>query len=461
MSDAQSCFSMNLGRIAEACGATVPAELSGIVATGVSTDTRTLASGDLFVALRGETHDGHDYVQAALEAGARAVLVSDAARVPTGRAALVVKNTLIAFGRIAAAHRAGLDVQVAAITGSVAKTTTKDIVAAILSEVGETLSAPGTHNNEVGVPQTLLALCPKHRFAVLELAMRGVGEISWLAELVQPQVGLITNIGESHVGRLGSREAIARAKAELLEHLPPDGRAILNHDDFYSPLLTELSPCAVQNFGMTDEADYHPRDLRSRGLEGTDFTLVSPAGEVEVTLRAPGGHNVINALAAAATAAELGASLAEIARGLGAYTGTAMRLEQVPGVGGSVIINDAYNASPDSVQAALALLSEADGRRILVFGDMLELGAIAEGAHREVGRQAASAGVAWLIAVGEVAALAAEEAAALGVRADVFADADEAAAALRPELGAGDVVLVKASRGMALERVVEVVRDAG
>ena len=223
--------------------------------------------------------------------------------------------------------------------------------------------------------------------------MRGVGEISWLAELVRPQVGLITNIGESHVGRLGSREAIARAKAELFEHLPLDGRAILNHDDFYSPLLAEMSPCPMLSFGMCDTADYRARDLRSRELEGTDFTLVTPTGEVEVVLRAPGRHNVINALAAAATAAALGADLVEIATGLETYTGTAMRLEQVPGVGGSIIINDAYNASPDSVRAALALLSEADGRRILVFGDMLELGTIAESAHREVGRQAADAGV--------------------------------------------------------------------
>ena len=168
MEDTPSCFNMNLGQIGKVCGVAAPGEVSGIVATGVSTDTRTLAPGDLFVALRGETHDGHDYVQVALDAGACAVVVSDAARVPTGRPALVVEDTLIAFGRIAAAHRAELDVQIAAVTGSVAKTTTKNIVAAILAEVGETLSAPGTQNNEVGVPRTLLSLCPSHRFAVLE-----------------------------------------------------------------------------------------------------------------------------------------------------------------------------------------------------------------------------------------------------------------------------------------------------
>lgn len=460
MADGPLCFSMNLGRIAEACGVTAPTELSGIVAAGVSADTRTLVPGDLFVALRGETHDGHDYVQAAFDAGACAVVVSDAGRVAARRPALVVADTLTAFGRIAAAHRSELDVQIAAVTGSVAKTTTKDIVATILGKVGETLSPPGSHNNEVGVPQTLLALCPSHRFAVLELAMRGPGEISWLAELVRPQVGLITNIGESHVGRLGSREAIARAKAELLEHLPPDGRAILNRDDFYSPLLAEMAPCPVSFFGMCESAEYEACDVRSRGFAGIDFTLVTPTDEVEVALRVPGRHNVINAVAAAATAAALGASIDQITAGLRAYTGTAMRLEQSPGVGGSLIINDAYNASPDSVRAALALLAEADGRRILVFGDMLELGGTAASAHREVGRQAADAGVSWLLAVGEAAALAAEEAAALGVRTDVFANADKAAAALRAELTAGDVALVKASRGMALERVVEEVRDA-
>ncbi len=461
MPDAPSCFSMSLQQVADACAGSVAAKHAALLATGVSTDTRDLVRGDLFVALKGVNHNGHDYVGAAFDAGAAAALVSDPRAVPEGRPAVVAADTLVAFGRIASAHRLAQKAIVAAITGSVAKTTTKGMLSSVMAGVGETLSAPGTHNNEIGVPQTLVRLCGAHRFCVLELAMRGPGEIAYLAEIVRPDVGVITNIGESHVGRLGSRDAIARAKAELLDWLPEDGVAVLNADDFFFPLFRELAECKVASFGMLPPADFHPADVVSRGLEGASFTLVSPIGTAPVTLSVPGLHNVANSLASAAAAHAMGAGLQQIVDGLSRHTGTPMRMEHVPGMAGALIINDAYNASPDSVGAALELLAETEGRRIFVFGDMLELGDLSEQAHHEVGKRAAAAGVAWLIGVGELAALAAEEAAAAGVRTTSVADAAEAADVLRGELAADDVVLVKGSRGIGLERVVEAVRADG
>ena len=459
MSDAPSCFSMTLGQVAEACGGSVADTFAGIVATGVSTDTRLLRPGDLFVALRGANHDGHEFVENAFEAGAAGAVVSRRDAAGPGRPTVVVHDTLQALGHIAAAHRSRFDLLIAAITGSTAKTTTKNMLTAAMEGVGETLSAPGTQNNEIGVPLTLLQICAAHRFCILELAMRGVGEIDYLARVCRPSVGVITNIGDSHIGRLGSRDAIARAKAELLASLDAGGRAVLNADDFYFRLLVEMSPCPVSSFGMTDAADFHPAQVRSRGLAGTDFAMVTPDGEVPISLVVPGWHNVINALAAAAAASALGASLDQIAQGLAGYTGTPMRMERLTGMRGATVINDAYNASPDSMGAALDLLAETQGRRVLVFGDMLELGGEAEQAHREIGRYAARSGVDWLVTVGRMAALAAEEADAAGVPTDSFADVGPAIEALREGLAEGDIVLVKASRGMALERVVEAIRD--
>lgn len=459
MADARSCLNMTLGEIAQACGGACVGDCAAVTVRGLSTDSRDLRPGELFVALKGDRHDGHQFVAQAFADGAAAAVVSDAAAVPAGRPAVLVKDTLAALGQIAAAHRARCQVRIAAITGSVAKTTTKDMLTSIMRGVGPTLSAEGTRNNEIGVPLTLLALCAEHRFCVVELAMRGAGEIAYLAAMVRPQVGVITNIGESHVGRLGSRDAIARAKAELLEFLPPDGCAVLHADDFYFALLTELAPCPVLSFGQAANAAVHPEQVVTHGLAGSEFLLATPSGRVPVRLQVPGRHNITNALGAAAAALGLGADLEQIATGLGAYAGTPMRLQRVAGVGGCVLINDAYNASPDSVRAALELLAETEGRRIMVFGDMLELGTHAQEAHREVGRQAARAQVAYLLSVGPMAALAAEEAGAAGVRVSTFDDALQAAAALRPELQPGDVVLIKGSRGMTLERVVEALRD--
>ncbi len=459
MSQTQPHFSATLGEVAAACAGRIEGGPAQTQLSGVSTDTRELASGELFVALTGQNHDGHDFLEAALERGAAGVLVSDSARVPSGLPAVIVPDTLHALGALAAWHRGRMPARVAAITGSTGKTSTKDMLGAIVQCVGPSVVAEGTQNNEIGVPLTLLRLGPEDACCVLELAMRGPGEIDYLAAMARPQVGVITNIGQSHVGRLGSREAIAQVKAELLEHVPADGAAVLNADDFFFSVFSAMASARVVSFGIDAEADFRAVEVDAGAVDGVSFRMLTPAGERPVRLRIPGRHSVMNALAASAAAMRLGASLEQVVGALEGFAGSAMRMQQVGGVGGSLVLNDAYNASPDSVGAALAVLGAARGRKVFVFGDMLEMGAEGEPAHREVGRAAAEAGVNRLIALGELAALAAEEAGKLGVRVSSVSDAAEAVALLRPELREGDVVLVKGSRGMALERVVEGLTD--
>lgn len=450
-------FKMTLGEIAEACEGQVEERWSSAAATGVSTDTRELRAGEVFVALSGPRHNGHDFVAEAFQRGAVGAVMARGKQVQRREEwpLITVEDTLLALGRIGSAHRARLDVDVAAVTGSTGKTTTKNMLGEILAQVGPTLTAPGTYNNEVGVPKALLSLNAEHRFCVLEFAMRGPGEIAYLAELARPRVGVITNIGHSHVGRLGSREAIAEVKAELLQYLPPEGAAVLNADGFFFQVFAEMAPCEVISFGLGGNAQVRAANISRAGLVGTHFVLVTPDREVPVRLQVLGRHNVVNALAAAAAGLALEAPLEAIAAGLSQYAGAPMRLQPVRGLHGSTVINDAYNASPDSVEAALELLGEFEGRRILVLGDMLELGAAAEKAHRDCGERAARAGVEWLVAVGEMAALAAAEAETHGLRADAVADVERAVELLRPEIRESDVILVKGSRAMGLERVVE------
>ncbi|MGD9495901.1 MAG: UDP-N-acetylmuramoyl-tripeptide--D-alanyl-D-alanine ligase [Armatimonadota bacterium] len=460
MSQQRTFLSGTLREVAAACSGEVQERWAGVSFEGVSTDTRQLARGELFVALVGQKHNGHDFLAAAHEAGAAGAVVARA-HGPAGAdfPAVVVEDTLRALGCLAGLHRSRLRAKVAAVTGSTGKTTTKDMLGSIMGLRGRTVVAEGTHNNEVGVPLTLLRVAPDDQFCVLEFAMRGPGEIDYLAGIARPEVGVITNIGQSHVGRLGSREAIAQTKAELLGHLSAEGAAVLNADDFFFGVLTAMAPCRVVSFAIEAEADFRAEQIREGDLEGIAFELVTPAGRAEVSLAMPGRHNVMNALAAAAAGAQLGAALPQIVDGLESCAGGAMRMQRVRGRRGSTIINDAYNASPDSVAAALDVLAAAPGRRVFVFGDMLEMGEAGPAAHREVGALAARMGVARLVSVGELAALAAEEAGRRGVRSDSVADAAAAAELLGPELGPGDCVLVKGSRGMHLEGVVEALAD--
>lgn len=425
---------------------------------GISTDTRSLQAGELFVALKGEQHNGHDHLAAAFERGAVGALVSKS--VEAALPQIVVDDTLIAYGSLGAAARQESTACFIAVSGSAGKTTTKDMLGAITSLAGPALVTPGTENNEVGVPRLLLQLGPEHRYCVLELAMRGPGEIKYLASLCKPRIGIITNIGEAHVGRLGSREAIAQVKAELLTSLPDDGFGVLNASDFFFGLHKEMTPCPVISYGLCgapDEVVMHvtAEGVRARGVAPASFALRIGGDRATVRLRVPGVHNVSNALAAAAAAWAAGIGVDAIKAGLEGYEGSPMRSEVIRAPGGYTIINDAYNASPTSTPEGLRILGQCSGRRVFVFGDMLELGQAAEQAHRTIGRLAASTGVDWLIAVGTYVQFAAEEAEGAGLQTNVVQSAEQAVDLLRPVLDEGDTVLVKASRDMGLESVVK------
>jgi UDP-N-acetylmuramoyl-tripeptide--D-alanyl-D-alanine ligase len=450
-----------LSRLLHECGFSLAAEAqTDPQLLGVSTDTRTLQPGELFIALPGENFDGHNFVAEAIRRGAAAVVVEtgrvDATNISVP--AIQVASTVEALGAIALYWRRQCPAQVVTVTGSAGKTTTKDMIASILAQVGPVTVTEATENNELGVAQTLLRLRKHDLFCVLEFGMRGAGEIDYLARISQPSVAVITNIGEAHIGRLGSREAVAQAKAEVLHRLQSDDFAVLNADDFFFSLLAQMTTAQVVSFGFGD-ADVAVREFTHLGLTGSRMLLrVGQAATddnlLHVELQVPGRHNAANAAAAAAAAYALGVGLAHISAGLSAFKARDMR-SQVIAAHGYTIINDAYNASPTSVPPALEVLALAEGRKLFVFGDMLELGTAAEDAHRHIGRLAAEAQVDIIIAVGELAPLAATEAETLGVQTFRAADAEAAAALVSDIIAPQDTILVKASRGMGLERVVE------
>ncbi len=446
----------SLSRLVEACEFAASASTADIELCGVSTDTRTLEPGELFVALVGDTFDGHQFVAAAIEKGAPAVVVSNPNAAPPDTSAVVitVESTVAALGCIGRFWRTECDPTVIAVTGSAGKTTTKDMIGFILGAAGPVRFTEATENNEIGVAKTLLSIEPSDAYCVVEFGMRARGEIDFLARISRPDIAVITNIGEAHIGLLGSREAVAEAKAEVLPHLPSDGSAILNADDYFFPLLSNMTGARIVSFG-TGEATVRLESARLLGTTGAAARLVMPTGAVEIELQVPGRHNLMNAAAAAAAAYSCGLAPATIAERLGEFNTRAMRSQVIAASGGFSVIHDAYNASPTSTPPALEVLAQAPGRKVFVFGDMLELGPAAEEAHRTIGRLAEEAGVGVLVAVGELASFAAEQVAQTGIETYRASTAEEAAPIAAGIVAPGDTVLVKGSRGMHLEVVVE------
>jgi UDP-N-acetylmuramoyl-tripeptide--D-alanyl-D-alanine ligase len=427
---------------------------------GVDTDTRRLEPGSLFVALRGPRFDGHRFLAQAAAAGAAGALVEaqagDDSQLPrvevadTGRALLDLAREWRL--RTVAASGAG----VVAITGSCGKTTVKDLTAAALTagapEGDEAvLATPGNWNNTVGVPLTLFRLHPDHRYAVVEVGINRPGEMDLLADTVRPQVAVITNAGPAHLEGLGSVASVAAEKGRLLAGLGRDGVAVINADSPFAEQWVRAAPGPVLRFGLEADADIRG-EWRPEGVGGR-LWVRSPAGETELALALPGRHNAANALAALAAAHALGVTVGEAARGLAAVAPAAGRLAPIPGAGGVTVLDDTYNANPASLEAALAVLAESDegGRRWLVLGDMGELGTEGPAWHGHAGESARTQGAHRLIAVGELAAAAAE---AFGAGGHAVADWEAAAALLAREAGAGDRVLIKGSRSMRLERLV-------
>jgi len=427
------------------------------VVAGVSTDSRTLKPGDLFVALSGEHFDGHRFILDAIEKGAVAAMISsdvEVARSEPSFAWLRVHDTRLGLGQLAANWRSRFTLPLVAVTGSNGKTTVKEMLASIFrQEVGaaNVLATSGNLNNEIGVPQMLLRLDANHAYAVIEMGMNHSGEISYLTGLAAPTVAVITNAGTAHIAQLGSTEAIALAKGEVFEGLSELGVAVINADDSYAPLWRKLAgDKRVVNFGMNENAEIsahptsHPSDNK--------WSLRFPDGQVEVVLRVPGRHNVYNALAAAAAANAAGVGIVSIAEGLHAYSGMSGRLQTKQGIRGSTLIDDTYNANPESMWAALAVLTTMPGKKILVMGDMGELGADATELHRRIGQQARATGVEVLLALGELSAHAVAE---FGRGAQHFENMDDLLTKAESCLGVGVALLVKGSRFMRMERVIE------
>ena len=456
---ASSTAAFTLEEVLAATGGDVAVVPTRLRFPGVVTDTRTLAPGELFVAIRGETHDGHAFIDEAARRGAGAVVVERADPLPSC-GVIVVRDTLGALGDLAALHRQRLRPRVVAITGSNGKTTTKEMLAAILERAcgsGHVLRTQGTQNNLVGLPLTLLRLSESETVAILELGMNGPGEIWRLAEIAAPDVGVITCVAPAHLEGLGSIHGVAQAKAELYRRLRPSATAVFNADDVLVTEAVEAFPGRKVPFATSKAATVSARDIVDRGLDGVDFQLVVEGRVAPVRLGVPGCHNVTNALAAAAAAHALGVDLEAVHSALETFQAPGMRMEVVQLQSGVTVLNDAYNANPASMAAALRTLSASRGRRRLAaLGEMRELGAEAPRAHREVGAAAAAAQLDALFLLGELATEVRSGAEAAGMPAErivVARNHQDLAARLRADLRPGDLLLLKGSRGAAMEEV--------
>lgn len=448
---------LTLAEIAAVVGGTVDGDPTLVVDAPAFLDSRSPVPGGLFVAVPGERVDGHDYAAQAHAGGAAAVL---AVR-PTGAPAVLVADPVVALGRLA---RHVLDVvrpTVLALTGSQGKTGTKDLLAQVLADEGVTVATAGNHNNELGVPLTVLHAEADTAYLVLEMGARGIGHIAYLCEIAPPQVAAVLNVGTAHLGEFGSREAIAVAKGEIVEALPAGGTAVLNADDDLTRAMSARASCPTLTFGAAGDVSWRALELDDLGRPS--FELGYAGAWQPVRLTQTGTHQVANAAAAAALALAVGVPLDRVAASLSAARASSrMRMELRERADGLVVVNDAYNANPASMVAALdalaAIGSRRPGRTVAVLGVMLELGEGADAAHREVGRHAAASGADVLVVVGEEARGLLEGATSTpGWRGEAFLTAGraEALARVRENVAAGDVVLVKASRGAALETIAD------
>ena len=452
---------LTLRQLLEAVGGTLLGEFDDLDATvaGVSTDSRRMEPGCLFIPLEGERFDGHSFINSALEAGAAGCLTArERESYLPGKFYIKVRSAQRALWELARYYKKQFSIPFVAITGSVGKTTTKDMVAAVLGTRFSVHKTEGNFNNDIGVPLTLLKLERRHQVCVVELGMDHAGEIDNLGRLVEPDIAIITNIGDAHIEHLGSRENIFKAKCEIFPHLKEDGLAVLNGDD---PLLSTLRgklPQRTVFVGGGEGLDYAAFDLSQDGAGHLDCRIKTPRSQFEADIPALGRHMIYPTLMAAAVAEALGLAPDEIVRGIGAFLPTKMRMNIVRCRGDIVILNDAYNANPQSMRAAAAVLGDAGPKRrkVAVVGDMKELGVGSEQFHRAAGSYFAQSGADRLIAVGDLARFMAEGARDAGLeQSDWFPTLDEAKNALLRELRSGVTILVKASRSMAFEKIVD------
>ncbi len=459
---------VSAAELAVMAGAELRGDPTAVVGPDVVIDSRSVTRGCLFVALPGERVDGHDFAARAESAGAGAVLVTRS--VDVGVPQLVVRDTAAALARLAEAfveQRLAAGLVSIGITGSSGKTSTKDLIAQVLAAAGPTVAAAGSANNEIGAPLTALKVDAQTRYLVNELGARGLGHIQWLCGIVKPAVAVVTNVGHAHLGEFGSVEVIAQAKSELVASLPAGGWAVLNADDPRVSAMAELAPGPVATFAVGAEPTFGSirvwaTDVAADDRQRAGFVLHADgavAGSAPVQLQVSGWHQVPNALAAAAVGLTQACGVSEVAAELSqAVARSRWRMELIDAPDGSLVVNDAYNANPDSMDAALravAAMRRPGGRLVAVLGDMLELGPESADAHRRIGALAADLGFDALFTVGEFADDLASGAFERGLSATVLSEPRAAIAAVKAIAAAPDVVLVKASRGLALEAVAQ------
>ena len=432
---------------------------SEIIVDQISIDTRTIEKGALFVAIKGERFDGHDYIEQAAANGAALVMVREGTSIPEKVPAIFVTDTLEALGELAHEYRKLFDIPVIAVTGSVGKTSTKEMIAAILSAKYKVHKSKGNHNNEIGLPLSVLEMDEEHEVAVFEMGMRGFNEISTLSKIVNPDIAVITNIGISHIERLGSRQNILKAKLEVLDGMDENGIVILNGDD---ELLSGLRGLLTQKtlfYGIDENQDIWAYDLSSKGEEGVYFHVKTGENDMNLFIPAPGIHNVHNALVGIAVAESLNMSESDIRKGLENFSGEKMRLS-IEEKDGIKFINDSYNAAPSSMTAALDVLCEiaGDRRKWAVLGDMLELGDWASEAHKKIGRLVSKSGIEYMVAIGSLAKWyveGANEEPTTKTITKLFATALEAKPYIKTLAQKGDVLLFKGSRIIKMDVLVQ------
>lgn len=456
-------FQFTLTQVMQATNAVLKKLTASSVFGGVTTDTRKVEEGMLFVALKGEKFDGHDFIAQAAQKGAIGAIVNKDYDVSlledVDIDVLAVEDTLKAYQDLAKFWRSKFSIPVIGITGSNGKTTTKDLTAAVLSGKWNVLKTQANFNNEIGLPMTLLQINKTHDAAVVEMGMRGLGQIKALTEIARPTIGVITNVGETHLELLGTIENIAKAKGEMAQAIEINGKVILNADDEHVAKMHEITKAHAVYFGINRAADVKAFDIKTEDGK-TEFEAIVGEKMAHFTLNMLGIHNVYNCLAALAVGYACGLTIEEMQKGLSSFRPTAMRFEYRK-IGDFSIINDAYNASPASTRAALKNLAQvANGRKILVMGDMFELGSVETAAHEAIAQQAQEAGVSVLITRGKLTENTAAKARELGMEQVYECESHEAAVAvLKKVLQKGDTVLFKGSHGMHMEKIIELLEN--
>ena len=453
-------ISLTLKEIAEAVDGKIIGNVDASV-NDITTDSRKIKEGDLFVAIKGDTFDGHNFIEKSLNAGAVCTFSSvETINVPENKSIILVEDTKKALGQLSSYYLQNHRIPVVAITGSVGKTTTKDLIASVLSQRFSVLKTKGNYNNDIGLPLTIFSMENENNIAVLEMGMNSFGEISYLSKIAKPDVAVITNVGVSHIENLGSREGILKAKLEIFDYFCENGLAVLNADD--DMLITVKNKLLTDTtwFGVDNKSDVFADNIKELGLKGISCTIHTMRGNFNVDIPTPGSHMVLNAMAATIVGLRFNLSLDEIKKGIECFEPTKMRMAVSKTNSGIYLINDAYNANPVSMKAALDVLSSAEGEKLAILGDMFELGDFSMEMHSQVGEYAAEKNIDILVAIGSYSKAMYKSALDNGIKkAYYFESVENFIDEINNIVQKKDTILVKASRGMHFEKIVDKIQE--